>query len=399
MHEDLFHNNLRNDMTSKHSLCVGTLAGLAALLAQPALAQSASQSYYYGGLSVGESQTNQEDESMTRQQISPALSIVNIDRQDHHTAYKLFGGYQFNQYFALEGGFFYLGKPTFDATVFPAGTLHGQVEMRGWNLDLVGFMPISGGLSALARLGAQYAKASGSFSGTGSVTTVADPSPSEHQLNYKAGVGLQYEINPSVLVRGEFERYRVSDVLNNHNGVNVTSLSLVFPFGRTAAPVKQVAAAQPYVAAAPMVEAAPPPAAGVPEVAPMAPERRRVTYSAESLFGFDKSEVRPEGRAALDTFAKELDGTRFDMVNVEGHTDRLGTPEYNDKLSLQRADAVKAYLVDAGKVDASKVTAVGKGESTPVTHEEDCKGRKATPKLVACLQADRRVEIEVVGSR
>jgi OOP family OmpA-OmpF porin len=117
------------------------------------------------------------------------------------------------------------------------------------------------------------------------------------------------------------------------------------------------------------------------------------------LFGFDKSEVRPEGRAALDTFAKELDGTRFDMVNVEGHTDRLGTPEYNDKLSLQRADAVKAYLVDAGKVDASKVTAVGKGESTPVTHEEDCKGRKATPKLVACLQADRRVEIEVVGSR
>jgi OOP family OmpA-OmpF porin len=84
---------------------------------------------------------------------------------------------------------------------------------------------------------------------------------------------------------------------------------------------------------------------------------------------------------------------------VEGHTDRLGTAEYNDTLSLKRAEAVKAYLVNTGGLDAAKVTAVGKGESTPVTSPDTCKGNKRSAGLVACLRADRRVEIEVVGTR
>jgi OOP family OmpA-OmpF porin len=129
------------------------------------------------------------------------------------------------------------------------------------------------------------------------------------------------------------------------------------------------------------------------------PVRRRVTFSAESLFGFDQSTVKPEGRAALDKFAADTRGTQFDVISVEGHTDRLGTPAYNQRLSLRRAEAVKAYLVSSGGFAADKVNVVGKGESSPVTQAADCKGNKPTAQLIACLQPDRRVDIEVTGSR
>jgi OOP family OmpA-OmpF porin len=140
-------------------------------------------------------------------------------------------------------------------------------------------------------------------------------------------------------------------------------------------------------------------AAPVAPVVVAPPERRRVSFSAESLFTFDKSELRPEGKAALDRFAGELAGTRFETITVEGHTDRLGSQVYNQKLSQRRADAVKDYLVASGKVDAGKVSSVGASESKPITKAEDCKGSKPSPKLIACLQPDRRVEIEVVGTR
>ena len=124
-----------------------------------------------------------------------------------------------------------------------------------------------------------------------------------------------------------------------------------------------------------------------------------MSFSADSLFAFDRSIVRPEGKAALDKFASEVRGTEFNTISVEGHTDRLGTASYNQRLSVQRAEAVKSYLVSSGGIDASKVSAVGKGESSPVTKPGDCKGNKATPKLIACLQPDRRVDVEVTGTK
>ncbi|MDP3224246.1 MAG: OmpA family protein, partial [Rubrivivax sp.] len=80
-------------------------------------------------------------------------------------------------------------------------------------------------------------------------------------------------------------------------------------------------------------------------------------------------------------------------------TDRLGSAAYNERLSVERAEAVKAHLVSAGGLDSSKINVVGRGESTPVTQARDCPGQRATPKLIACLQPDRRVEVEVSGTR
>ena len=127
-------------------------------------------------------------------------------------------------------------------------------------------------------------------------------------------------------------------------------------------------------------------------------ERRRVSFSAESLFAFDKTAIKPDGKAALDRFASELRGTQYDRVVVTGHADRLGSNAYNQRLSTQRAESVKAYLISAG-VDTNKISAAGKGETMPVTKPGDCRGNKRTAALVACLQPDRRVDVEVTATK
>ncbi|MBU4520412.1 MAG: OmpA family protein, partial [Gammaproteobacteria bacterium] len=172
------------------------------------------------------------------------------------------------------------------------------------------------------------------------------------------------------------------------------SVSLVFPFGR--AP-ERVAAAPVYVTPAPM----PAPVAVAPMPAPvvMAPVPQRVSFSADTLFGFDKSTVRPEGRVELDKFSNQLSGTNYQSIRVEGHTDRLGSTAYNQALSEERAESVKNYLVTNGNIDPTRISAVGKSETQPVTAAGDCPDSQARSALISCLQPDRRVEVEVTGTR
>jgi OOP family OmpA-OmpF porin len=215
------------------------------------------------------------------------------------------------------------------------------------------------------------------------------------------GVGLQYDINPSMQLRGEAERYRINDAFDNRGDINVFSLSLVFPIGRRAAmPVATPAAyvapvAPPEPAPMPVAQAEPPVAVG-----PMAPPPpTRVQLSADSLFGFDKAVIAPDGKTALDSFAKSTEGVKFDAITVEGHADRLGSSAYNDKLSRERAEAVKSYLATTPQLQNATITASGKGESSPITKPGDCVGNKPTKKLIACLQPDRRVDVEMTGVR
>jgi len=370
------------------------VAGLGTVLATSAMAQDSK--YYYWGLGVGQSQSQIDDRLTTNTLLgtSTAPSAFTSERQD--TAYKLFSGYQFNNNFGVELGYFNLGKFTY-STSMPGGTLNGRYETEGINLDLVGTMPISTRWSALARVGAHHAITRDGFSGPGFAAGASNDN-SQRANNMKVGLGLQYEITPAVLVRAEAERFRVKDGVGNNGDVNYYSMSLVFPFGRkTPQPVAAVTPAA-YVAPppppAPIAVAPPPPPAPVAVVLP-----KKVQFSADSLFTFDKAVVRPDGRTALDTFSRDLQGARYSMISVEGNTDRLGSEAYNQKLSQERADAVKAYLVANGGIDASKVSAAGRGETNPETKPGECKGNKPTPALIACLQPDRRVDVEVTGER
>ena len=376
------------------------LAALGVTTATSALAQAQESGYFYGGLGVGQTRAKIDEARISAGLLGSGLTTSGFARDEKDTGYKVFGGYQLSRNFALELGVFDLGKFKFNATTVPAGMLNGQLKVQGVNLDLVGTLPLTERLSLLGRIGGTSARTRDQFTGTGAVA-VLNPSPHQRANNYKFGGGLQYEISPAFLVRGEAERYRINDAVGNRGDVNMFSVSLVFPFGRTVNTARPVAAAtyvEPAPMPAPVIVAAAPPPAPMP-VPVIAPERRRVSFSAESLFGFDQSAIKPEGRAALDKFASDTRGTQFEVIVVEGHTDRLGTPAYNQKLSQRRADAVKDYLVSSGGFDANKVTANGKGESSPVTATADCKGGKPTAKLIACLQPDRRVDIEVTGTR
>lgn len=147
---------------------------------------------------------------------------------------------------------------------------------------------------------------------------------------------------------------------------------------------------------APEPKSAPAPAP-TPVVAPPPPPKQKITLSADSLFGFDKANLRPAGKKTLDDFVKELKSVSFNIITVTGHASRTGPAPYNMKLSLRRAESVKAYLVNFGGIDSSKIKTVGKGETEPVTKPSQCKGNKATRKLIACLQPDRRVEVDISG--
>jgi len=151
-------------------------------------------------------------------------------------------------------------------------------------------------------------------------------------------------------------------------------------------------------APAPKVAAAPPPPqklAAAPAPAKMPPQS--ITLSADALFAFDRSELKPEGKATLDDFARQLGGAQYEMIFVTGHADRFGSNEYNQKLSERRASAVKDYLTGRD-IAAGRVSSEGKGETQPVTQAGECKGAKSV-KIIACLQPDRRVHVEVTGTK
>lgn len=390
-------------MKNTHALGILSLAIGPLLLLAPAFAQESGQ--FYGGASVGKSRAKLDEAGMAAYNAGPAVSVTGVAVDDSATGYKVFGGYRINPYFAVEAGLFSLGTFSFDASTLPPGSVHGQSKYRGLNLDLLGTLPITDKLSALLRGGVQRSWTRNNFSGTGAVI-VPDSTPRTRGVNYKLGVGLQYAMSPNVALRAEVERYRINEAMDRKANVNAYSVGLVFPFG--ASPARQA-----YVAPAPMApayvapEPAPMPIAAAPAPAPVmvaeppppALLRQRVSFSAESLFGFDASAVRPDGQAALDQFARDAKATRFDVINVEGHTDRLGSEAYNQTLSLQRAQAVKTYLVSRAGIEADKIAAVGKGESAPVTQPGDCRGNTPSAKLIACLQPDRRVDLEMVGTR
>jgi OOP family OmpA-OmpF porin len=363
----------------------------------------ADESGWYGGIGIGKSREWNHHPRITNQLLGSGLITNSISDDSRDTGYKLFAGKKINKNFAVEAGYFDLGKFGFTATTTPPGSLTGTIKLRGVNADVLGIVPITEKFSAFGRLGVQYAQAKDTFRGTGAVA-VLNPSPSKSDTNIKYGVGVQYDFTDSLAMRGEWERYRINDAVGNRGNIDMLLVGLVYTFGgdKSAPAPREATPAPVYVPPPAPVAAAPAPAPEAPPpvvVAPAPIVLRQVSFSADSLFDYDKAEVKPAGRQHLDKLAADLKGTTFDVINVTGHTDRIGSSAYNQKLSTRRAESVKTYLVQSGGIPAAKIAAKGAGKSNPVTKPADCKGAKVTPSLKACLQQDRRVEVAVSGTR
>lgn len=159
--------------------------------------------------------------------------------------------------------------------------------------------------------------------------------------------------------------------------------------------IKKAEAPEPKLAAAKPEPVLVPPQTPEPQKPPKPPQK--VSLSADALFAFDKAALKPEGKQDLDNFANNLSGVSYDAIQVTGHTDRFGSNEYNQQLSEQRANAVQAFLVSKD-IPANRITVRGLGETQPTTEPGACTGPKS-PEVIACLQPDRRVEIEVSGTK
>ena len=140
----------------------------------------------------------------------------------------------------------------------------------------------------------------------------------------------------------------------------------------------------------PKVAPAPAPVVVAPAPAPVAaaPAATKVTYAADAFFDFDKAVLKPEGKAKLDDLVGKVKGISLEVIIAVGHTDSIGKEGYNQKLSVKRSEAVKAYLVSKG-IEKNRVYTEGKGEKQPVADNKTAEGRAK----------NRRVEIEVVGTR
>ena len=151
-----------------------------------------------------------------------------------------------------------------------------------------------------------------------------------------------------------------------------------------------VAVQAPSQADAPGLSAAPAPAAAAspaPAPTPVAASSK-VTYAADAFFDFNKSVIKPEAKAKLDDLVDKIKAINLEVIIAVGHTDAVGSEEYNQKLSMRRSNAVKAYLINKG-VDKTRIYTEGKGEKQPVADNSTKEGRAK----------NRRVEIEVVGAR
>jgi len=161
--------------------------------------------------------------------------------------------------------------------------------------------------------------------------------------------------------------------------------------------------AVPRATVAPVPVAQAPAPAPVVAAAPAAPPRviEKISLNTDVLFAFNKAELTPAGEQKLDELAKSAQGADVDKVVLTGHADRIGSEDYNQQLSEERAQAVADYLASKG-VERSHLQVEGKGKSEPITGDQ-CRNMgpetNKNQKLIACLQPDRRVDAELLGSR
>ncbi|MFM5400354.1 porin OmpA [Aeromonas veronii] len=338
----------------KKSLITLLVTGLLAANAQAA----GQENTWYGGAKLGWSNFYGIDESN-------ALTLGN-ETNDALGA-GVFGGYQINKNLGLELGYDYLGKYKYDA-VKSGAAFSDEVTAQLAQLTLKLGFPVTDNLDLYGRVGGGY----------GWADTKSDVYKDDSRFVMVGALGAEYAFNLDWAARLEYQYttpYGSRDDTGLRMDNGLLSLAAVYRFGQVAP-----------VAPAPAPEPAP---------APVMVEKQ-FTLSSDVLFDFNKATLKPEASQALDSLYSQIEEARpkDGVATVIGHTDRIGSDAYNQKLSEQRAQTVANYLVGKG-IPAAKINVEGRGKSSPVTGDS-CVS-KSKRELIVCLAPDRRVDVKVEG--
>jgi OOP family OmpA-OmpF porin len=342
----------------------------------------AADSGWYIGANAGQSRANIDDPAIMADLLDAGLTTTAITDDDRHFGFKAFGGYQFNRFLALESGYFDLGKFSFQASTSPAGTLRGEIEIHGVNLDLVGFVPFTEKFAAFGRVGAIYAEAEDSFTATGAVN-VLDPNRRKRAANYKFGLGLQYNFFDEFGMRAEAERYRIDDAVGNDGDIDLVSVGFVFRFGGGSGPAR--VAAEPLSVMTPMAVTVPVPETG-------SDRTQKYCSILDFQFEVNKDDIQREEKEKLAVIGTFLNKYPETSAVIEGHTDNVGPPEQNLRLSRRRADSVVSYLVDTLHVAPARLSAVGYGDTRPLGDNRTEEGKRMNRRIGAVVACATDIE-------
>jgi len=368
-------------MKSTLALSTLSLAVMAALATPLARADAPTpsltdDSYWYGGLNLGQGRAKIDDAGITRDLLGAGFTTTSISDDDHHFGYKIFGGYKFNQNFALEGGYFDLGRFGFTATTLPAGTLTGETRVKGLNVDAVGMLPFTENFSGFARFGIDYTQAKDTFSSTGLINVV-EPNPSKNQLSYKFGLGLQYDFTARFGGRFELERYRVNPAVGPKGDIDLLSLGIVMRFGGSSD-------SEP-VAASPAPAAEPAPIAPALVIVPVLAKNQEYCSILDIQFEINQDDIQREEKEKMGVVGTFMTKYPDTTALIEGHSDNVGSSADNLKLSQARADSVVTYLEDNSHIAASRLSAVGYGETRPIASNDTQEGQRANRRIDAVI--------------
>jgi OOP family OmpA-OmpF porin len=298
-------------------------------------------------------------------------------------------GKEFSPSWDIQGGLDY-NRASEDTGIAGAG---GRYKQTTLGLDAL-YMFSRSNFRPFLLAGLGVARNDVDYSG---IPTLNDKSKTSWLAN--AGFGAQFLLSDNFGLQADLRHQwsrsdaKAPDIFDADGTIGNTLLNVgaIFRFGAPAPVVAEVAPEPAPIAVAP--EPMPAPA---PEPVKCTPQTDTITVGAEKLFGFDKANLSNEGKAALNEAAAKIKANpELKAVIVTGHTDRIGSDAYNQKLSERRANVVKDYMSAQG-VDPLIIEAVGKGEAEPVVQ---CAGNKTTKKLISCLQPNRRVEIRAEGQK
>ncbi|RUO39020.1 hypothetical protein CWE22_10960 [Pseudidiomarina aestuarii] len=342
-------------------------------------AVAADQDGWYIGAGGGASRATIAEQEIRADLEASGYEVTRFRFDDRDFGYKIFAGYQFNQYFAMEGGYFDLGKFNYDAETISLGVKTGELDFRGWNLDFMGILPITEQSSLFARIGAHNSKSTVDFVGTGAVN-VLTPQYRKRSTDYKFGVGYQYQASEHMAIRFEAERYRMDDAVGNRGDIDFYSMNVIYRFGGSR-----------HVAAAPISQPAPAPAPAT-VVAPVQPVNTQYCSDLEIKFEIANNDIERVNREHMLVLATFLNKYPETKAKIEGHTDSVGNDSDNLKLSQERAQSVVDYLVRENNINRNRLTAVGYGETRPIADNATNQGKQANRRINAVIGCATDIE-------